>query len=201
MTRSLLLTILCALVPLAPVYAQDPGVSPQGPGWDVVDPTTPDGPELDAAVVETARVLLSGYHGLPDQADFEAAVPNAEAILWSLASSSSQFPLVRDRALAALGWYASPAWRDLLVQIHGDATAAEPTRHRALTLLVEPYPAAATTAAIVWSRDVDIQRRLSAVHALAAIVSDEAIAHLQAWQQTETDALVRDTIGAALRLR
>lgn len=201
MMRPLLLAVLCALVPLAPVYAQDPGVSPQGPEGNLVDPGTPDPPVLDAAVVETARVLLSGYHGLPEQADFEAAVPNAEAVLWTLASSSAQFPLVRDRALAALGWYASPAWRDLLVQIHGDATAAEPTRHRALTLLVEPYPAAATTAAIAWSRDVDIQRRLSAVHALAAIVSEESVAYLQAWQQTETDAVVRDTIAAALRLR
>ena len=62
--------------------------------------------QLEPSVAKTARLLLSGYHGLPSKQQLEDKLPNTRHVLMAYAQDDRVFPLYRKRAVRALGYYA-----------------------------------------------------------------------------------------------
>lgn len=165
--------------------AQDPVVAPS------LD-------RFDRGHVDHVRLLLSGYHGLPDRAALDD-VPDARQIV--LAFAHSDAPLVRDRALAALGHF----WPSGDVFLLYATTLASPdtpdgTRHRAMILAAEVFGDRAVPMIVPYLGNADVQLRLTAVEALGHVRNDAAVAALEERRTVEGNAVVLERIDDATRV-
>ena len=151
-----------------------------------------------AADVARARLLLSGYHGLPDR-DVLTQSPNAFEIVRALSQSSDS--LVRDRALQALSrfWPSGDVFL-AYANVLADPNTAEGTRHRVMLLAADVFADRAVPMIRPYLEADDVQLRLSAVEALGRVRTDEVVAILTARAEVETDPVVLERIELASRV-
>lgn len=173
-----------------------PGDSFPTPPVEVPDLGTLADEEL-GAVIE----LLGAVHELPSKATFEAASPNVQGILWSLATDDDVFVLHRDRALDALAYWPSDAHAALLVTLVESPDTWDGTVHRAMLLLADHYPDTAIPVLETALSDPDVQLQLSAVEGLRRSATPEAIELLESAIGASQSALVNEKIQEALLLR
>ena len=150
-----------------------PTVAPKKP----VAPTPPaHSPEADKASPLRQRivVLLSGFEYFPTKADLEQGTDEAavSALLQQLVSDASERPLVRTKAVDALGYYADEESRELLLGLARtpvnvtEDRLGDSMRHHAITSLAKSQKDRAVGDLKPLLEDPDIQIRLSAVVAL-----------------------------------
>ena len=179
--------------------AQVGGDSAFPPLPDIDGPVAPD--PADEAAMESLRLLLQAHHALPPREAFEALGVDVEAMLWRVAGHEDEFLLTRQRALIALAWYPSDRLRQYYEHLLANPATHEVTQHQVLGLLLGTFGDRGLTTAERWLEHPDMQRRLTAVHALAGMTSLDATALLERALENEHDALVRERIEAALTLR
>lgn len=148
--------------------------------------------------VAHVRLLLSGYHGLPDR-EALAASPNAFAIVSALSHSDNV--LVRDRALEALGrfWPSGDVFL-AYANVVADETTPDGMRHRIMLVAAEVFGDRAVPMIRPYLSVDDVQLRLTAVEALGRIRTDQVVAILEAHADSETNALVLERIARASRV-
>lgn len=184
--KSLFLTLLAvALLGLPAAWAQDNG---QGAGLEKFNP----------ADVEQVRLLLSGYHGLPDEGSLRS-VKDAHEIIQVLATSDGL--LIRDRALAALGnfWPSADVYL-LYANVLADPKTPDATRHRVMILAAEVFGDRAVPVIKPYLTSNDVQLRLTAVEALGRVRTEEVVAILESHAEKETNAIVLERIDKASRI-
>jgi len=195
--------LLCTL-PLALALLASPAAAQLGPD-PVVDPgTTPDPTvpvEVDASDLETARLLLSAHHGIPDADAFTGALDAPVPALRVLATDEDVFPLYRQRALSALGYWPDAWLGDELARLATDPASGDLLQHHAVLLLARLYPEQSTPVVRAWLDDDDVQRRLTAIEAVDAFGSDTLRTALEDRMTIEPSPVVVERIEEALELR
>ena len=191
------LTVLAALLFCASVSAQQ--IDP-GPGIDPSDITIPqlDVEDFDSTEVDAAIILLSGYHGIPDRTVFEEALENPRDVLLAIAQDDEMFAMHRDRAMAALGYWADDQiYAFYLDRLEADETS-EMNRHRLIGLLASSFGDTAIEDIEPFLVSDDVQFRLTAVHALTEIASPAAMSLLDTALSIETNSIVIDQIEVGI---
>ena len=188
MRRTLILAILSgALVVPSTSWAQDSGANTPGP-------TTP----VTSTDRERVALLLGAYHELPDQATFLAASPRARDVLVGMAGDAQLFPPHRVRALDALARYWNgPEPFNLLASWLSDANTRDTTRHDLITLAARRFGNASVPLIAPYLRHADLQLRLTTVHALDLVDTEDAMDQLEAALAKETSTVVREAIEKA----
>ncbi len=148
--------------------------------------------------VEQVRLLLSGYHELPERALFDQ-VADAPEIVEALAHGPHS--PVRDRALAALGryWPSGDVYL-LYARVLADDATPTGTRHRVMVYFADAFGERAIPAIRPYLSSDDVQLRISAVGALGRIGSDEALGILDGFADRETNPVVLDAVEDASRV-
>jgi hypothetical protein len=183
----------------APAHAE---VSPGPPSDAVVEePAAPlPGPDTEEAI-ERVRLLLSAYHALPPRSAFEEAVADPESTLWHIATHAEEFFAIRQRALVMLSAWPTDRLRAYYEFLLADDTTHEIVQHQVFSQLLATFGDRGLNTAARWLSSDDMQRRLTAVHALARSRSTYAAEMLEQRLEFEEDAFVRERIEAALRVR
>lgn len=192
--KTLLKTIVLALtltVASTAFAQQSPAAGDQtgqSPTTDRPIPLPFDGSSKE---VERAKLLLSGYHGLPPKEIFEEALDNPKAVVYSLATDKDGFSLYRKRALSALGYWADAGVLRLYVQVLQDDQTDDMIRHRLIMLVAEHFPKKALAHLKPFLSHNDLQYRLTAIEAIRRLPSDDATAVLKAALETEKNTVAR----------
>ena len=192
----LLLPGACVLALAAPVAAQLG--APTGP--EVSEPEVPEVPVEASEDRETLTLLLSGYHGLPEAAVFEARFDDPRALLLALLQDPSVGPIHYDRALAALAYWPNPEVRAVYDRHLVDATRPMMVHH-IIVNYVRGFGDEALDAVLPYLSSEDVQVRLTVVEALRVHGTPRAVEALIAAEQGESHALVRERIREATALR
>ncbi|MCA9562622.1 MAG: HEAT repeat domain-containing protein [Myxococcales bacterium] len=152
--------------------------------------------QLNPAELEQTLTLLSAYHEVPSRDELEAVSPNARQILESIATDTSVFRHHRTRAMAALANWSDArvlamyeSWLDSALA--SDIPAEFESSHSAAILLAETFPSEAVQPLSEMLENSDLQVRLTAIHVLGLIGSEDALNVLQ-------DALINETNTVAI---
>ncbi|MGM0558897.1 MAG: HEAT repeat domain-containing protein [Myxococcota bacterium] len=156
--------------------------------------------QLEPSVAKTARLLLSGYHGLPSKQQLEDKLPNTRQVLMAYAQDERVFPLYRKRALRALGYYADDEVQSLYEAMLADSDTEDMVRHTLLGLLAEHFGADGVSTIEPYLYRDDVQLRLTAVEALRKIDSDAALDALNKAKKEETNQIVKRRLEEATRI-
>lgn len=153
--------------------------------------------QFDEPQVAQVRLLLSGYHELPDQALFDR-VEDAPRIVGALAHGADG--PIRDRALAALGryWPSGDVYL-LYAKVLADDATRTGTRHRVMVYFADAFGERALPAIRPYLASPDVQLRISAVHAVGRIGTDEAMEVLDRFAAHETNTVVLEAVDEAAR--
>ena len=192
--KTLLKTIVLALILTVASTAfaqQSSAIGDQAGQQGSIDRPIPVPFDADKEQVERAKLLLSGYHGLPSKETFEQALDHPKAIVYSLAADKDGFSLHRKRALSALGYWADAGVLRLYVQLLQDDQTADAIRHRLVMLVAEHFPKEALGHLKPYLSHSDLQYRLTAIEAIRRIPTDEAVAALEAALATEKNEVAR----------
>ncbi len=139
------------------------------------------------------QLLLRGYHGVPERAEFEAASPKARDILKSFANDPLG-GLFRERAIIALGHWPDAETLWLYRRSLKDPTLSEEARHLILLHGAETFGEPIMNDVLPFLQDDDVATRITAVAALSKIGTDAAFAQIDAHAKAETDASVLEAI-------
>lgn len=156
--------------------------------------------QLEPSVARDARLLLSGYHGLPSKQQLESKLPNARMVLMTYAKDDRVFPLYRKRALRTLGYYADAEVRALYEATLESDQTEDMLRHTLLGLLAEHFGADSVSTIEPYLRDDDVQLRLTAVEALRTVDSDAAQDALREAKKDESNKIVKRRLEEATRV-
>lgn len=193
-------TILSAAVLALPLpAAQLDATNPSAPVVDV-EHEAPQ-VEVETSEVETAILLLSGYHGIPTVEEFEAALSNPSETLFALATDESISPIHRDRALGALSYWPSDDVQTLYVSLIEGSETPEMVRHRVLGHLALSFGDAALPYVAPYLSDEDVQFRLTAIDAISHVGTPAAQALLTEAAEIETHHIVLQRLEAAQQVR
>jgi hypothetical protein len=128
--------------------------------------------------VAQAKLLLSGYHGLPDAKTFTKQLGDPKMVLMAIALDEDGFDLYRKRALSALGLFADADVLRTYIDLLQDEDTPEGTQHRLLVLLADHFPDSALPYLQPYVDHDDLRYRLTAIEAIRRIPSNEALAVL-----------------------
>ena len=149
--------------------------------------------------LETARLLLSPFHGISSAADFEAQLGDARPVLWAIVRGTELPVFIQDRALLALAYWPTPELRDFLVtHLAASTPENEMRRHMAIELLARAWGQAELATLVPLLQDDKVQIRLSVVHALDSLGTTAAADALRAARATETHRVVAAEMDDAL---
>lgn len=166
------------------------------PGSGPVAPPTAD---VTPERLETARMLLSPFHGISSAADFESQLGDARPVLWAIVQSAEQPAFIQDRALLALAYWPTPELHDFLVTLLPASTPEnEMRRHLAIELLSRAWGEAELPTLLPLLQDSNVQIRLSVVHALDSLGTTAAADALRAARAGETNRVVAAEMDDAL---
>jgi HEAT repeat protein len=198
--KKLVTTIFAALIlaAAAPAAAGDTVDQPDQNLPETSAPKSVD--QLEPAVAKDARLLLSGYHGLPSKQLLESKLPNTRGVLMAYAQDDRAFPLYRKRALRALGYYADAEIRSLYEALLADDDTDEMVRHTLIGLLAEHFGAASVSTIAPYLSADDVQMRLTVVEALRKVDADAAQEALREAKKGETNEIVKRRIEEATRV-
>lgn len=162
---------------------------------EVPTPGVETAPETDApSERDRALLLLSGYHGIPTAAEFEAAFDDPAAVLFELATDPEVSAIHRDRAIGALAYWPSDALEAFYVDLLLDDATPEMERHRVIGHLAVAFGDGALEIIDPYLRDDDVQLRLTAVHAMAVVGTPAALRRLDAAAAVEASPIVLEQI-------
>lgn len=178
-----------------PIAAQIGPAVPEDPTHPVVEPGD------EASQRETAELLLSGYHGIPEAEVFERALVDPHATLLEIATDPQASPIHRDRALAALANWPSEQVRSLYEGLLVNADTTDMVRHRVIGHLAIGYGDDALDTVAAYLDSDDVQFRLTAVQALGEIGTPAAIARLEQASQVEASEMVRQEMLQRVQTR
>lgn len=197
MSHRLTLTLLVAGALLtSPVHAQlGPDPDPNLPS----DPGSPDA--VSDEDLATARLLLSAHHGIPEAAAFDDALDAPVPVLRVLATDPNVFPLYRQRALSALGYWADQWLGDELSRLATDPASGDLMQHHAVLLLAQHFGVRSVGVVEAWLTDDDVQRRLTAIEAIDAHGGDALQTLLHDQLSVEDHPVVQQRIEEALEVR
>lgn len=167
---------------------------------DNTDPLNPgDVPAVvDSAELETAIVLLSGFHGIAEQSAFETQLQRPQQTLWTIVRDPSQTLIHRDRALIALTFWPSDELHAHLVTLLNNPGDDVMARHTAMSLLARGWGDDALPLLTPLLTDSDLQIRLTAVDNLRVIGTPAALQALQATLPVQEHTLVQQAIQEVL---
>ncbi|MFT6395879.1 MAG: HEAT repeat protein [Bradymonadia bacterium] len=175
------------------------------PSVPVVDVEPEEAPEVEAAPVvdqlEAARVLLSGYHGIPEAERFESALTDPSATLLEIATNADESPIHRDRALGALGYWPNAEVQSLYVDLIEGEDTPEMVRHRVIGHLAYTFGDDALQYVAPYLSDDDVQFRLTAIDALSHVGTPAALLLLDSAAEVETHSVVLQRLEAARTIR
>jgi hypothetical protein len=205
-----MLTRICIVLPLAVALIATPAVAQLGPAEDPetgTDPSTsgpiapdpsPVQPDTDA---DTARLLLSAHHGIPEADVFADALVAPTRTLRGIATNPDVFPLYRQRALSALAYWPDAWLADELSRLATDPASGDLMQHHAVLLLARVFPDRATDVVDAWLYDDDVQRRLTAIESIVTFGEATRREALSTRLMVETSPVVAGRIREALQLR
>lgn len=198
-TTSLLSAAVLALpLPAAQLDATNPGVP-------VVDTAPEETPEVEVTPavdqLEAARLLLSGYHGIPEVERFEAALTDPSATLLEIATDDDESPIHRDRALGALAYWPTADVRSLYVDLIEADDTPEMVRHRVIGHLAYTFGDDSLQYVAPYLSDDDVQFRLTAIDALQHVGTPAAVSLLDSAAEVETHSVVLQRLEAARSIR
>jgi hypothetical protein len=198
--KKLIPTTIAALM-LAVAAPAAAGDSVDQPGQNLPEASAPKSvDQLEPSVAKTARLLLSGYHGLPSKQQLEDKLPNARHVLLAYAQDDRVFPLYQKRALRALGYYADAEVKSLYEAKLADSDTEDMVRHTLIGLLAEHFGADSVSTISPYLYKEDVQLRLTAVEALRKVDSDAAQAALNEAKKEETNTIVKRRLEEATRI-
>lgn len=177
----------------APAAAQQLG------GDEPAGELVPVAPSIAPADVETAVLLLSGFHGIADQATFAEQIAEPVPVLWSIVRDASRPHFIRDRALIALAYWPDNTLRAHLMTMLNQASDDSLDKHTAMTLLARGFGEDALTTLLPLLQSDDLQVRLTAVDSLRLIGTPASLEALAGARQTESHRLVIEAIDQILR--
>jgi hypothetical protein len=203
MTTSTLRTSIASLALLVLAQLPTAAFAQLGPGDDADplnpgDPATGDTTPVDITQVETAILLLSGFHGIGDQAQFEAQLQQPQQTLWTIVRDPERLLFHRDRALIALAYWPSDELHAHLVTMLSGTSDDDMARHTAMSLLARGWGDQALPLLTPLLTDSDLQIRLTAVDSLRVIGTPAAHQALQTALPQEAHALVQQAIQEVL---
>jgi hypothetical protein len=172
-----------------------------GPDTPVEDPTpVPTDPSgIPAEQLETARILLSGFHEIAPADQFVAQLGDPVAVLWSIVRLESDNAFLQDRALFALAYWPGEDLRAYLGDlIPAGAAPREMLRHHAISLMARAFGEQELPRLAPLLQDADVQIRLTAVDAIATIGTPAALEALRTARSTETHRVVSAELDAVL---
>jgi HEAT repeat protein len=165
----------------------------------IVDPIPVVQPTVASADVETAALLLSGFHGIADQATFAEQIAEPVPVLWSIVRDGTRAGFMRDRALIALAYWPDETLRAHLMTMLAEAPDDSMDKHTAMTLLARGFGESALSTLVPMLHSADLQIRLSAVDSLRLIGSPAAREALASARSGESHRLVLEAIDQILR--
>ncbi len=181
-TSTLLLGVGGTALAQTATYEQPPQrIRPLLPGADVQ--------------LETARMLLSGYHAVPAQKDLEASFSNARDLMMRIASDENEFELHRQRAVAALGYWPDMSVYALYSKLLHAADTSDGLKHQIIGHLARVFGDVGVADAASFLTHEDVQFRLTAVHVLGQVDSDAAQKYLNHAAGTEKNEVVLERIS------
>jgi hypothetical protein len=155
------------------------------------DPAVPPIVDVMSTRIDTARLLLSPFHGISSAADFEAQLGDARPVLWAIVRDTQQPVFIQDRALLALAYWPTQELHDFLVTLlPASAPENEMRRHMAIELLARAWGEAELPTLLPLLQDNNVQIRLSVVHALDSLGTTAATDALRAARAAETHRVV-----------
>lgn len=178
-----------ATTPVVPVVDVEPDQTPEVEATPAVDQ------------LEAARVLLSGYHGIPEAERFEAALTDPSATLLEIATDADESPIHRDRALGALAYWPSDDVQALYVDLIDGEDTPEMVRHRVIGHLAYTFGDVALPHVAPYLSDDDVQFRLTAIDAISHVGTPAALSLLDSAAEVETHSIVLQRIEAARSVR
>lgn len=169
----------------------------QGPSYDRapqrIRPTLP----VTDLELETARLLLSGYHAVPGHKDLEATFSNARELMMRIASDENEFELHRQRAVAALGYWPDLSVYALYSKLLHAADTSDGMRHQIIGHLARVFGEVGVADAASFLGHENVQFRLTAVHVLGRVDSDAAQKYLRHAAESEKNEVVLERLEQA----
>lgn len=149
--------------------------------------------------LETARLLLSPFHGISSAADFESQLGDARPVLWAIVRGADLPAFLQDRAVLALAYWPTAELRDfLMTHLVASTPENEMRRHMAVDLLARAWGEAELATLVPLLQDDNVQIRLSVVHALNSLGTTAAADALRAARASETNRVVAAEMDDAL---
>lgn len=155
-------------------------------------------PAAAPADVETAVLLLSGFHGIADQATFAEQIAEPVPVLWSIVRDATRPHFMRDRALIALTYWPDETLRSHLMTMLTQASDDSMDKHTAMTLLARGFGEDALPTLVPMLQSEDLQIRLTAVDSLRLIGTPASLEALASARQGEAHRLVIEAIDQVL---
>lgn len=150
--------------------------------------------------VERAKLLLSGYHGVPSKQAFEEALASPKLVVTAIALDDNSFAMHRKHALQALGYWADAGVLRLYTQLLQDPQTSEPMRHQVILLLANHFPGEALDRLRPYLGHDDLQYRLTAIEAIRRLPDDDAVEALRAAKKSETNAVALERLEKYTRV-
>jgi hypothetical protein len=150
--------------------------------------------------LESAELLLMGYHGLPPKEAFEENLDQPKVVLTSIVLDDDGFLLRRKRALAALGYWADAGVLRLYTRLLQDPQAPEALHHAAILSIADHFPDEALGHLEPYLTHDDLQYRLSAIEAIRRLPGEDAIDALREALKTETNAVAKKRLEKFTRV-
>lgn len=143
---------------------------------------------------ERAKLLLSGYHGVPSKKTFEETLDQPKLVVTAIALDDSSFGMHRKHALTALGYWADAGVLRTYTGLLQDTQTDESLRHRLMLLLADHFPSEALGHLKPYLSHDDLQYRLTAIEAIRRVPGDDAIAALRQAKKSETNKVALERL-------
>ncbi|MFN3201285.1 MAG: HEAT repeat domain-containing protein [Bradymonadia bacterium] len=152
-------------------------------------------PKADTTPRGQVMSLLLARHQLPVQKQFEAASPEAPAILKQVVKDASVPDFQRYAAYEALGYWPDDEVFDLYLAAIAKEQA-EGQRHRVMRYLAQSFAERSVTPLAAALRDPDPQIRITAATALADVPGAKGQAAINEALKWESNKVVREKLEA-----
>jgi hypothetical protein len=205
--KTLLKTIVLALTltVASTAFAQQApsGSDTAGDGTDQT--ASPNSPvpfpfDTNEAEFERAKLLLSGYHGLPPKETFEETLDHPKLVVTAIALDKNAFSMHRKHALAALGYWADAGVLRIYTQLLQDDGLGEAIHHKLILLVAEHFPGEALGHLEPYLSHDDLQFRLTAIEAIRRIPGDKAVEALRVAKKSETNKVALERLEKYTRI-
>lgn len=143
---------------------------------------------------ERAKLLLSGYHGVPSKETFEETLDHPKLVVMAIALDEDSFGMHRKHALTALGYWADAGVLRTYTGLLQDTQTDESLRHRLMLLIADHFQSEALGHLKPYLSHDDLQYRLTAIEAIRRLPGDDAVAALRQAKKSETNKVALERL-------